>query len=159
MQKNIITSFSGPKIYSEFRKVALLNNKNITLLGIKDITSSYLHVIESKNKLSSKDEAVIKQILTYGDNAKETMPLENLIFISPRIGTISPWSSRATDIIQNCGVNILRIERIKTISFATNNDIPLIENEKKVLGNLLYDRMTESLFFNQDNKIRNLHFT
>ena len=151
MQKNIITSFSGPKIYSEFRKVALLNNKNITLLGIKDITSSYLHVIESKNKLSSKDEAVIKQILTYGENTKEIMPLENIIFISPRIGTISPWSSRATDIIQNCGVNILRIERIKAISFATNNDIPLIENEKKVLGNLLYDRMTESLFLNQDN--------
>ena len=134
MQKNIITSFSGPKIYSEFRKVALLNNKNITLLGIKDITSSYLHVIESKNKLSSKDEAVIKQILTYGENTKEIMPLENIIFISPRIGTISPWSSRATDIIQHCGVDIVRIERVKAISFRTKTDIPLTEDEKVALA-------------------------
>jgi len=155
MQKNIITSFIGPKIYSEFRKVALLNNKDITLLGIKDITSSYLHVIESKKKLTIKSEGVVRQILTYGENINELMPHENIIFISPRVGTISPWSSRATDIIQHCGVDIVRIERVKAISFRTKTDIPLTEDEKEILGNLLYDRMTESLFLNQDD-INNL---
>ena len=54
MQKNIITSFFGSRIYSEFRKLALLNNVKEKSKGIKSLNSSYLHLVESKEKLSSK---------------------------------------------------------------------------------------------------------
>ena len=64
MQKNIITSFFGSRIYSEFRKSTLLNDALKPILDIKDLTSSYLHVIESKEKLSSKDQESLNQILT-----------------------------------------------------------------------------------------------
>ena len=151
MQKNIITSFFGPRIYSEFRKSALLNNAKNSVLEIKGLTSSYLHVVESKERLSPKDQQSLEQILTYGEGIKETLAPENIIFIGPRIGTISPWSSRASDIVQHCGIDILRIERIKTISFTTNSGKPLSQSEKETLGQLLYDRMTESIFLDQDD--------
>ena len=151
MQKNIITSFFGPRIYSEFRKVVLLNNAKNSVLEIKGLTSSYLHVVESKERLSPKDQQSLEQILTYGEGIKETLAPENIIFIGPRIGTISPWSSRASDIIQHCGIDILRIERIKTVSFTTNSGKPLSQSKKETLGQLLYDRMTESIFLDQDD--------
>ena len=151
MQKNIITSFFSSQIYSEFRKSALLNEVKKSILEIEGLTSSYLHIVESKDRLSSKDQQSLNQILAYGEDIKEEVSPENIIFIGPRIGTISPWSSRATDIIQHCGIDILRIERIKTISFITNSGKPLSKSEKEALGQLLYDRMTESIFIDQDD--------
>jgi len=151
MQKNIISSFYGFRIYSEFRKSDLLKEAKKSSFDIKGLTSSYLHVVESKEKLSSKDQKNLSQILTYGEDIKEALVPENTIFIGPRIGTISPWSSRASDIIQNCGINILRIERLKTISFITRSGKSLSQNEKKGLGQLFYDRMTESIFLDQDD--------
>ena len=109
MQKNIITSFFGSRIYSKFRKAVLLNNAKNSVLEIKGLTSSYLHVVESKERLSPKDQQSLEQILTYGEDIKETLAPENIIFIGPRIGTISPWSSRASDIVQHCGIDILKI--------------------------------------------------
>ena len=117
MQKNTITSFFGSRIYSEFRKSTLLNDALKPILDIKNLTSSYLHVIESKGKLSSKDQKSLKQILSYGEDIKEEVSPENTVFIGPRIGTISPWSSRATDIVGHCGIDILRRERM----FGKNN--------------------------------------
>ena len=143
MQKNIITSFFGSRVYSEFRKSSLLEDARKSISEIKVLTSSYLHVVESNEELSSKDQVNLDQILAYGEDIKEALVPENTIFIGPRIGTISPWSSRASDIAQHCGVDILRIERIKAISFITNSGKPLSQIEKKSLGQLLYDRMTE----------------
>jgi len=151
MQKNIITSFFGSRVYSEFRKASLLRDARKSILEIKGLTSSYLHVAESKDELSSKDQENLNQILTYGEDIKEAVAPENTIFISPRIGTISPWSSRASDIVQRCGIDMLRVERIKTISFITNSGKPLSQSEKEVLGQLFYDRMTESIFLDQDD--------
>ena len=151
MEKNIITSFIGPRIYSEFRKTALLKVIKNSFPKIKDFNSAYLHIIESKKKLSFKDLKILKQILAYGEDIEEKIALKNIIFISPRIGTISPWSSRATDIIRHCGINILRIERIKTLSFKINpnTNTSLSESEKESLGRLLFDRMTESIFLKE----------
>ena len=92
MQKNIITSFFGYRIYSEFRKFSLLNDVLKPISDIKNLTSSYLHVVEGREKLSSKNQKSLNQILTYGENIKEEVTRENTIFIGPRIGTISPWS-------------------------------------------------------------------
>jgi phosphoribosylformylglycinamidine synthase len=151
MQKNIITSLFGSRIYSEFRKSNLLNDALRPITEIKNLTSSYLHVIESKEKLSLKDQESLNKILTYGEDIKEELSPENIIFIGPRIGTISPWSSRALDIVQHCGIDILRIERIKAISFVTQSRKPISQSTKELLGKLLYDRMTESIFIDTDD--------
>ena len=151
MQKNIITSFFGTRIYSEFRKTAILNITQKSFSKINTVNSAYLHVVESKKKLSTVDLRILKKILTYSEGLTEEVSLKDIIFIAPRIGTISPWSSRATDIIKRCGINILRIERIKTVSFTTNDRSNLSSFEKESIGKLLFDRMTESIFLNQND--------
>ena len=113
----------APRIYSEFRKVVLLNNaKEKSVLEIK---RPYLIISTRGRKqrkvIPQRPQQNLEQILTYGEGIKEDIGTsENIIFIGPRIGTISPWSSRASDIIQHCGIDILRIERIKTVSFVTS---------------------------------------
>ena len=65
----------------------------------------------------------------------------NEIFIAPRLGTISPWSSKATDILTNCGfTNVTRIEQASCIKFKSQLTI------KTIIDSKIYDRMTESLY-------------
>ncbi|MBK9520548.1 MAG: phosphoribosylformylglycinamidine synthase [Rhodocyclaceae bacterium] len=67
-------------------------------------------------------------------------PTGNLLLVTPRLGTISPWSSKATDIAQNCGfTNIRRIER--GIAFTVTG----FEGDELVLATRCHDRMTESV--------------
>ena len=79
MQKNIITSFFGPRIYSEFRKIAILNITQKSFSKINTINSAYLHVVESKKKLSNADLRILKQILTYSEGLTEEISLKNII--------------------------------------------------------------------------------
>ncbi|MGE4597303.1 MAG: phosphoribosylformylglycinamidine synthase, partial [Methylophilaceae bacterium] len=151
MQNNFITSFFGSSIYSDFRKSSLLKKLNGISSEIINIQSAYLHVIESKEKISHENQEKLQEILTYGPKLKNKIDLSNTIFIGPRVGTISPWSSRATDIIQHCGIDILRIERCNTIKFSMQSNTKLSDQEKQKLGSLIYDRMTEEIFLDQES--------
>jgi phosphoribosylformylglycinamidine synthase len=147
MQKNIITSLFGNKIYSEFREKNLLENIKKKYPQINGLTSAYLHIFESTKKLNKDDTSRIRKILEYGTPFVRPKKLENAIFITPRIGTISPWSSRATDIVIQCGININRMERCSVIWLHSNNK--LSKEERLDVGNILIDRMTESLFLDE----------
>ncbi|MEQ1582821.1 MAG: phosphoribosylformylglycinamidine synthase [Candidatus Nitrotoga sp.] len=79
-----------------------------------------------------------------GHNGKDR--LQHLLVV-PRLGTISPWSSKATDIARHCSLHrVERIERGVVYSVKTKNDKALTQAELKVLLPLLHDRMTESVF-------------
>jgi phosphoribosylformylglycinamidine synthase len=76
--------------------------------------------------------------------------LERLLVV-PRLGTISPWSSKATDIAQHCALpQVARIERGVTYYFRTRNNKPLSEAERKAVLPMLHDRMTESALYSFD---------
>ncbi|MFQ3287728.1 MAG: phosphoribosylformylglycinamidine synthase, partial [Porticoccaceae bacterium] len=67
-----------------------------------------------------------------------------LLLVVPRPGTISPWSSKATDIVHNCGLkNVLRVER--GIAYYLQADTSLSDNQLMILGELLSDRMVEAV--------------
>jgi len=69
------------------------------------------------------------------------------ILVVPRLGTISPWSTKATDIAQHCGLSgVLRIERGVVYYLNTHNGKPLSKHEQAAVLPLLHDRMTESVF-------------
>ena len=74
------------------------------------------------------------------------------IVVAPRLGTISPWASKATDIARNCGLVVHRIERV--VEFALRLKKPFVgraalldAGERAVVAELLHDRMTECVFF------------
>jgi len=72
------------------------------------------------------------------------------VWIAPRVGTQSPWSSKATDILRNTGFGaIARIERARVVRVAGTRDV-------RVLAGALHDRMTESVFFAGEDELAGL---
>ena len=151
MQKNQITFFLGNEIYSQFRKTALedqVKNKNSEIISI-DVNDTY--VIESNTLLSKSAKQNLQKILNSDKDSLTNLKIGNNLFIGPRVGTISPWSSRATDIIKNCGINILRAEKLSLFTFKTKSNKKLSKKELIEIGCLIYDQMTDSIFLTQES--------
>ena len=146
MQKNQITFFLGNEIYSQFRKTALedqVKNKNSEIISI-DVNDTY--VIESNTLLSESAKRNLQKILNSDKGSSTNLKIENNLFIGPRVGTISPWSSRATDIIKNCGINILRAEKLSLFSLKTKSNKKLSKKELIEIEKKFYRHITDVFF-------------
>ena len=151
MQNNYFTWMFGSKVFSEFRKKALIKKLKLINPSINKIESSHLHLIESNNELNAEENKRLEKILSYSSSSI-SLELKDVIYIGPRIGTISPWSSRASDIARHAGIDVNRIERCAAISvFSTNK---LTRDDWGKIGECIYDRMTESVFFNKDDILK-----
>ncbi len=95
------------------------------------------------------------------DNQKDTPQIsgqQELFLVIPRIGTISPWASRATDIAHNCGLNeILRLERGIAFYISTKDGFALNAQEKIALTTAIHDRMTETVVSNLNDAQKLYH--
>jgi len=138
----------GKSALSPFRITKLLHKLRADVPGIHSVTSQFIHFVDSDNEISPEQQIILERILMYGaeSNAIDIPGLEFLVL--PRIGTISPWASKATDIAHNCGLhNINRIERgiLYIIEFTDNS--PLSDRHREYLAQILHDRMIETCFF------------
>jgi len=143
----------GAPALSRFRKNRLLSQCQELCPEVSNIYGQYVHFAElSENKLSEEnlsDEqmAVLQQILVYGPSRESERDYEHIHLVLPRPGTISPWSSKATDIAHNCGLTTVnRLERGVAYHFQTTDGQPLNDDQKSQLLPLLHDRMTETVF-------------
>jgi phosphoribosylformylglycinamidine synthase len=150
-------SLTGSAALSQFRLDKLYASLKNSAPSITHIYAEYVHFAFSESALSSAQTGVLTQILTYGAATNDALEAnthaaagdakKELFLVIPRIGTISPWSSRATDIAKNCGLeNILSIERGIAFYVQTNNGEPLSDAEKTALKSQIHDRMTEQVF-------------
>jgi phosphoribosylformylglycinamidine synthase len=132
----------GAPALSTFRVNQLLKSCEALNLPVKDIYAEYMHAADLTETLNDQELVVLQKLLTYGPKIAEHEPLGKLLFITPRPGTISPWSSKATNIAHNCGLaKVARLERgiayyVETTSAPTNEQV-------KTLSALLHDRMME----------------
>ena len=107
--------------------------------------AEYLHFADIEQTLSEAQQAVLDRILRYGPHLAEHAPEGQLILIVPRPGTISPWSSKASDIAHNCGLTTIeRLERGIAYYLAATEE-PLSDHELNLIAELLHDRMIESV--------------
>ncbi|MBN2301410.1 MAG: phosphoribosylformylglycinamidine synthase, partial [Lentisphaerae bacterium] len=133
----------GEPALSGFRLIALLNRIRKAVGGsIADVSASYVYMIDAKNELSADALAKTQALL----QADEHFEAEDGFYVIPRKGTISPWSSKATDIFRNCGISeVLRVERgIHYRVIGTDGVLPM-ERCQSVLP-ILYDRMTQGVY-------------
>ena len=134
--------FKGIAALSDFRRNKLIKQLQVIDANISDVQAEYIHFVDTKNKLSPKENTVLARLLTYGESF-QGKPSDHLVLIVPRIGTISGWSSKATDIAHNSGLNdIERIER--GIAYYIKSSEKL---DVKAISSILHDRMTESALF------------
>ena len=143
----------GSPALSTFRLDKLYVSLKNSAPSITHIYAEFVHFAFSENALDETQQNTLKQILTYGAVSKDTSgakseaPAGELFLVIPRIGTISPWASRATDIANNCGlVNVLRLERGIAFYVTTSTGAALSNVEKTVLKAAIHDRMTEQVF-------------
>ncbi|MBB6115877.1 phosphoribosylformylglycinamidine synthase [Rahnella inusitata] len=139
----------GSPALSAFRINKLLSRCQDARLPVSDIYAEYVHFADVSAPLSSDEQTKLQRLLKYGPSLAEHAPTGRLLLVTPRPGTISPWSSKATDIAHNCGLSqVLRLER----GLAFYVQAPqLTEAQWAQLGALLHDRMMETLFRNLED--------
>ncbi len=134
----------GSPALSDFRLQKLEQTINQGCGGVCRISAKFLHLIDvEENALSEKEKQVLDNLLTYGPMQSQASLTGKSFFVMPRAGTISPWSSKATDIAHQCGLNqIRRIER--GIEYQLEAD----SSNSVLIGAFLHDRMVEQVFDN-----------
>ena len=105
----------GASALSDFRQRKLVARLAQALGFEVSLTSEYVHFVETSQSLDAGETRVLEKLLQYGPKAgaeaRASDSSGTLILTVPRPGTISPWSSKSTDIAHNCGLE--KIERIE----------------------------------------------
>ena len=136
---------SGAPSLSAFRREKLLTKLRESDASIQSVCAEYVHFAEINKPLTPAETTTLQALLTYGPSEQEVDTGGQLILVAPRPGTISPWSSKATDIAHNCGLKtVVRLER--GTAYYIEASAPLSQQQLLFVGELLSDRMVESVF-------------
>ena len=141
----------GASALSELRRTQLLRSLQAVVPTVNGVRAEYIHFVEVFAELDDHERAVLDRLLTYGPRAKGVRiddQRRHLFLVVPRLGTISPWSSKATDIANNTGLDkIRRLERglVYTVGGELDAD------GRAAIASRVHDRMVESVFDSLDD--------
>ena len=145
----------GGNALSAFRALALLARLQAISPRITAVHARHVHWVWSEAALGREAQDKAAGLLHYGD--AYAGPVDGcLIVVAPRLGTVSPWASKATDIAHNCGLAIKRVERVTEFRLALKSGRfgaakPLGTDELQAAAALLHDRMTESVLLQRSD--------
>jgi len=132
---------TGASAQSDFRRRRLIDMIRETFPNVSQIHSRYQYFIHTHSDPTKLQLQQLCSLLDANPKA-DTLPGQT-IWVSPRFGTISPWSSKATDIVHNCGISsVARVERTIEYGFV---GLESDQTKNQHLRTLLHDRMTESI--------------
>jgi phosphoribosylformylglycinamidine synthase len=139
-------SLFGAPALSQFRLDELLRALKTQDSRITTLSSRWIHFVDAARALSESELDVLGKLLTYGTAVAGAPPGPrggHKILVTPRVGTESPWSSKATDIVHVCGLSaVTRVER-GTVYFIESTAALAVADLNKLAAHL-HDRMTES---------------
>ena len=141
---HVLTVFDGGSALSPFRARALLARLQAAVPGITGVVARHVHWVSSDAELDAPTRDTVDRLLTYGDAFDPSAAGEGestLVVVGPRLGTVSPWASKATDIAHSCGVDIHRVERVTEFHLL---GAPLDGTQWQAAADVLHDRMTET---------------
>lgn len=145
-----LTQFEGGNALSSFRAQQLLTDLVAIHPKITGIDARFVHLVATEAAVTAEQSQRLAALLTYGDPYEGSGEGVALV-VTPRMGTISPWASKATDIARNCGLDVFRVERITEYRISLKSGLlggtPELSSEQLgQIAALLHDRMTESVF-------------
>ena len=116
--------------------------------GVTALAAAFAHFVDIDGALTDAERQVLERLLRYGPRAvpdASDAARARRVLVVPRLGTISPWSSKATDIARSCGLGrVRRVER--GIWYAVTGVVA----DEVALRRALHDRMTESILATSD---------
>jgi phosphoribosylformylglycinamidine synthase len=127
------------------KRLAALRARNP---GVTDLAAAFAHFVDIDGALDAEERRLLERLLTYGPRVpagREPTRAGRKLLVVPRLGTISPWSSKATDIARICG--LLRVRRIERGIWYT---VAGTVSDEASLRRALHDRMTESVLASSD---------
>jgi phosphoribosylformylglycinamidine synthase len=134
----------GAPALSAFRIAKLLERLGALEPAVTGLAARFVHFADLERPLAAAESAVLRELLTYGPSLPRPTGAADgtRLLVVPRAGTISPWSSKATDIVHVCGLSgVRRVER--GIEYTLQAAQPLSAAQLARLAPLLCDRMTE----------------
>ncbi|RRS05688.1 phosphoribosylformylglycinamidine synthase [Aquabacterium soli] len=150
--------FEGGNALAPHQAQALLPRLQAINPKIAGVHARHVHWVLADQALGQAEVDKLAALLTYGDPYEGATEGE-LIVVAPRLGTVSPWASKATDIAHNCGLPIRRVERVTEVRLTlkagligtlTGGAKPLTAQELQAAAALLHDRMTESVLASRE---------
>jgi phosphoribosylformylglycinamidine synthase len=143
--------FEGGDALPAFRAQALLARLQAVCPRISAVSGQFVHWVAFDTPPAAAEVYKLQALLTYGDMARKHTAGEPVV-VMPRLGTVSPWASKATDIARNCGLVLHRVERVTEYSLTVKSGLlgagkPLSDAERVAVAALLHDRMTEHVAF------------
>ena len=146
--------FEGGTALSAFRALALLSLLQAACPRITAVAARHVHWAAFDAAPTPSDTDKLAALLQYGDAFSGPARGERVVVL-PRLGTVSPWASKASDIARNVGLALHRLERVTEFVIALKNPLlgsakPLDAQERAVVAALLHDRMTESVAFERE---------
>ncbi len=151
----------GSSALSPFRLEKLRADLVAAGLPVRGLRAQFVHVVQlaaGVQELTAEAQAVLEKLLSYGPR-RELAALSGVAqIVAPRPGTISPWSSKATDIAHICGLAaVARIERVVEYVFEIDNAAlakPLMvlgAAQLAIMRGKIHDRMTQVCFDRLDD--------
>ncbi|MEO5734550.1 MAG: phosphoribosylformylglycinamidine synthase, partial [Rubrivivax sp.] len=150
-----LISFEGADALPEFRARALLVSLQGACPRIHSVAARHRHWVAFDAPPSRAAVDAVQALLNYGDPFDIAGATADCATVMPRLGTVSPWASKATDIAHNCGIALRRIERVTEFHLKLKQPLlgrarPLSLSEQQTVATRLHDRMTESVAFEAD---------
>src|SRR5580698_9118940 len=121
-------SLFGAPALSQFRLDQLLRVLTLQEPRVQALASRWMHFVDTSRPLQESELEVLGKLLTYGarvPDALRELPSGLRLLVTPRVGTESPWSSKATDIAHVCGLHaVTRVERGTVYFIESTSPIP-----------------------------------
>jgi len=150
--------FEGGNALSGFRAQALLARLQAIAPQVTGLHARHVHWVCSEAPLARAELDKVEALLRYGDPYVAPAGAADgvLVVVAPRLGTVSPWASKATDIAHNCGLAVRRVERVTEVRLTLKAGLfgaakGLDETQRAACAALLHDRMTESVLARRED--------
>ena len=137
----------GALALSNFRTKRLLSRIQDANLPISSVKAEFIHFAWSDKPLNQESLSKLCGLLNISYPAVDSKVEKNQcdLIVVPRIGTISPWASKATEIALNCNIPLIRLERGVKYTLIFKSKLNLTDDQRGLLEGLIHDRMTESI--------------
>ena len=136
---------SGTKALSEYRLKQLITQLKTIHPSVNHLSARFVHFIDVDTQLSDQEQDKLSNLLSYGNDVSDEQIQGQTFLVIPRPGTISPWSSKASEIAERCG--LLAVKRIERgVEYIVSSDTPLNSECKDKIKSLIHDRMVQTVF-------------
>jgi len=121
---------AGPPAATAFRLEKLRAELQSLASTVTDVAAHFEHFVHLERPLAEREERVLRALLDYGGGAAARTTGRQKLYVVPRLGTISPWASKATDIAKICSLPVHRIERGRVFELAVRSVLTDAEQKK-----------------------------